>query len=141
MSESKQAEIAKYDVGDDRQPMTVKEIAEAAGVSVQAIRHRISTGVTGEDLLKPAEDRAAGGRREDDGWALFRKRWAEWKADPDPDTEDLMQWSGCTREEAEAHIQRFVDQGYRNDGKPILPNGRAPDWLPPWTLILKGRKR
>ncbi len=110
MGESKQAYLAKYDIGEGKMA-TIADIAKQASMSVQAIRQRLNRGITGAALLEPAKDRATDSGN---GWALFKRRWAE--AEEQGLDEQQKQWKA---------------NGYRGrGGEMILPSGANPDWLP-----------
>lgn len=141
MSEHQQADgvvgssKATYDVGDGRK-LSVSEIAIETGLSRESIRRRLNRGVTGANLLEGAQDQAT---KKEEGWALFRKKWAAAEADDTDSINEMVIEFGITPEEARANQKRFREDGYRNIlGYPILPTGRAPDWLPPWNRMLGG---
>ena len=111
MSESKQAETTKYDVGNGRM-MTIAEIAELTTISRQGIRKRLNNGVIGVDLLEPAQDRASGASS---NWAIFKQRWAD--AEEQGLSEEQKKWKA---------------NGYQNGGLYITPTGAWPDYLGPF---------
>lgn len=105
MSESKQAEIKQYKIGDEL--LSVAEIAERAGVSRQAVRDRLNKGITGASLIEPQHQ--GGG---DSGWKVFMGRWDDAKE------------QGLNPEQT-----KWMRAGYRNGDAWILPNGRWPDYV------------
>ena len=111
MSEHKQAELVRYDIGNGEQA-TIADIAKRASISVQAVRSRLNKGVIGVDLLKPAQDRASGAAS---NWAIFKQRWAD--AEEQGLSEEQKKWKA---------------NGYQNGGLYITPTGAWPDYLGPF---------